>query len=84
MEFELKKKTYKVKVYGEEVEITPPTIDQHDAYLDELDADMGKRKPIAVMKKYLLGTGFPERLLSGMDKDDFLSLISYLSNPKKK
>ncbi|MBO9668518.1 MAG: hypothetical protein J7501_17100 [Bdellovibrio sp.] len=81
-DIEFKRKKYRLNMYGEVLELTVPTVAQFESYQAKL-----KNKEIdsyQTMKEHLMELGMTEAQVIALDQDDFIKLISFLSNPKKK
>lgn len=83
MELELKRKKMKVTVYGSAYDVAVPTVEQVEAYEDKLKTLVG-RDAMNAMKEFIADLGIPVEVTNKMDNDDFITLIGFISNPKKK
>jgi hypothetical protein len=83
-DFELHKKSLKVKIYGEEFSLRKPSVSQVENLLDKQKSDEFAGKDIKLMRSFMVDLGLPEKLSLEMDADDFNALVLHVMNATKK
>lgn len=71
----------KVRIYGQEVDLTPPTFGQ----ARDLQKKMAENgDSLELMVEYLKGLGLPEEVLMSMEAQHVNKLVEHLNQPEKK
>ena len=73
----------KANIYGREVELSDPTVDQIILFTEATDG-LSPSKQIPLMKKLAVDIGVPEDIAGAMRFSDFTALIEQLTTSKKK
>lgn len=83
MEFKAKRKDLKIEIEGVKYEIKSPKLSQFEE-LQKAVKDKPTDELFLVYKSWLVSVGLPEVALDELDKDDFLGLVHFVTDPKKK
>lgn len=68
MKFEFERTQVELKIYGQEISISMPTEEQVMTMQEELqEVQDDSRKVLSVRRKFLIGLGVPEDVLSKME-----------------
>jgi hypothetical protein len=83
MELELKRKMMKVTIYGEKFDVRVPSVGEVTKYEERLKSLSGQ-DALDEMINYIGALGIPKEKIESLAHDDFITLIEFISNPKKK
>jgi hypothetical protein len=83
MEFKAKRKDLVITIEEQSFTIKSPTIGQFEK-LQQATVGQPTEKLFSLYKKWLIEIGLPSEALEQLDKDDFLGLVQFISEPKKK
>ena len=83
MELELKRKTLKITIYGEVHTVKVPTMRELSEYRQKLES-IKEEDVFETMKDFVSQFGLSRETCENMDSDDFVTLVNFVCNPKKK
>lgn len=83
MEFVAKRKTLRITIEGESVEIKSPTLFDFDKLSKSIKGLEGEEVTSAYVS-WFSELGIPERLIHALDQESFLDLVTFLQTPSKK
>lgn len=82
--FEIVERTkLKVKIYGKEYDVKKPTVGDLEGLQVGMD-DLKDGEKLHRVKGFVVSMGIPEDTIQDLEMDQFLSLIEFLSQSKKK
>ena len=83
MNFEVKRKTFKVTLYGETFDVKAPSLRQMDEHNESISG-LASKEIVKKTVAFLAELGIPEEKTREMDYDDFLPLVEFIQSAKKK
>ena len=82
-DFVARRKTYKIDIDGNIYEVRSPTIKQFESLQESLKGK-STEEVYKVYAQWLNDLGIPFSATEALDADDFIGLIKFLTEPKKK
>lgn len=83
MELKLQRKTLNIDIYGQNFKVNVPSMARLAEYRQRLDG-IGDAEVFDAMREFVESLGIPKDVALDMDADDFLTLVNFICNPKKK
>jgi hypothetical protein len=84
MSFEVTLEPIKVKIYGQEIDLSKPKFKHVKKFIEDQKSDEFKGKEFDLMKNFMIEIGLPKDLADEMAIDDFRALTEYVMGHTKK